>query len=120
MRRRSRPRVCRLPGNREQQSQFSEGTAQAKLQLNQGRAQRRAPVEGTVHEQGAAQSRRLLQIQLRRRTTRTISGRITELRCRSARQQLRQKNASKDLGPPCCRGRLWQTPVYLISVLDTS
>src|SRR5206468_10850658 len=106
MRRRSRPRVCRLPGNREQQSQFSEETAQAKLQLNQERAQRLAQATETAHSQGAARFLHLLRIQLQRRTAKTTSGRITELRCRSARQQLRQKNATKDLGPPCCRGRL--------------
>src|SRR6266536_3206868 len=98
MRQRSPRQVCHLQENREQQSQFSEGTAQAKLRLSQERAQWLAQAAVMVHEQGAAQSRHPLRTQLRRRTTKTTFDRITKLRHRLARQQSRQKNASKDFG----------------------
>src|SRR5262245_33343525 len=119
---RSRRQVCRLRGNREQQSQFSEGTARAALQLSRERAQQSAPGEVMAHEQDAAQSQRPLRTRLRRRTAKTTFDRITELRRRLARQQLRQKNAFKGKysGRPLLYRRLCQTPFYLISVLDTS
>src|SRR4029434_7237755 len=102
MRQRSRRQVCRLRGNRERQSEFSEGTARAKPQLNQEQAQRLTLTAETAHSQGAARSRRPLRTPLRRRTAKTTFGRITALRCRSAHQQLRRRSASaeRDLERP--------------------
>src|SRR4029077_4696511 len=96
MRQRSRRHVCRLRGNRERQSQFTEGTTRTKPQLNQEQAQRLTLTAGTAHSQGAARSRRLPRTLPRRRTAKTTFGRITELRCRSAHQQLQRRSASAE------------------------
>src|SRR5947199_5752106 len=98
----SRQQVCRLQGNRERQSQFSEGTAQARPQLNQEQAQRSARAVATAHSQDAARSRRPPRTQLRRHTAKTTFGQTAESRCRSARQQLRRRSvlAEKEFERP--------------------
>src|SRR5262249_48366612 len=103
---RSRRQVCRPREKREERWQFCGGTAPAMPQLTLEPARRLTPEAAMVHEQGAGQFPLPLRIPLQRRTAKTAFGRITELRPRSTRQQLRQRNApaEKEFGRPWCRG----------------
>src|SRR5205823_9036229 len=120
--RQSRRQVCRPRENRALRSQLSEEKARATLRLCQERRQRLTPTEERAHEPDVAQSLRLPRIRPRRRIARTVFVRKTKSLCRSVPRQSRRRNALavKDLKWPWLQRRLCQTPVYLISVLDTS